>query len=556
MLNTVAVLRAELKAARDGVSVSTASPRSSSKSADGAAAEKEDNSGDTTPATADGGDDEFRVEDGRDDSFEGLSPAEEVETSIQHTNTGSSSADIISKTNDWGGVTQELILDWSAQVSSIQAQFSEGKDTLRSRVLETNARNVLAIDFKALPELIISNIVVSARAGKLLDNIGDIARDMCDAYELLQVINEKAEEQTSKDNQRILRMARLGSMMKTLHEMADGVAAEHTHPLLLATVDAMRRVEEDGGEALPVDFREAIDAVAARTKLTEAERSVFTSTLMLVASFEALRLVDEEVEVVGGDSTSGIVRLVGNGPVSGRSVDEQKLRSAVDLFLPDTAWDETKVFELTCVLLAFLAEDDTDMQKKICAIDALLVIFGQRLAKDELVWSLVDEFALNVVDGDDENGAEGHVTFFSRSTKPRYSALRYTTLFCLGNHLDKLLLATDAVDCIEGESFQLTTLRTSVDKVKAALSKNVREKQIFIATSYAEECISGEGSHEAVNSVNTIVKQSQERKLGTQKIGFLVERVLLFDLDCENEEGLCAVASLTDRVASMANGAE
>lgn len=79
-------------------------------------------------------------------------------------------------------------------------------------------------------------------------------------------------------------------------------------------------------------------------------------------------------------------------------------------------------------------------------------------------------------------------------------------------YVDDLLLASDEVDCVNGDSIELTTIRASIDKVKRELTKDVREKQLFIAASYAKASISGDGAPEAIFAINRIVKQRKERQ--------------------------------------------
>mmetsp|Transcript_31346 Transcript_31346/g.67840 ORF Transcript_31346/g.67840 Transcript_31346/m.67840 type:complete len:512 (+) Transcript_31346:44-1579(+) len=194
MLNTVAVLRAELKAARDGVSVSTASSSSSSQGTDSAAAaETEDNPGDTTtPATDDCGDDEVHVEDGtsRDDSFEGLSPTEEVETSIQHTDIPDDDA---ASDEEDTSVEDENLREKRRNVSNdIVSRLQVEVSTFANGTQENYARNLVAVTFPALLDFVVESAVHWARGKVPIEDILRIAIDLFDLVELNQDVNEQA----------------------------------------------------------------------------------------------------------------------------------------------------------------------------------------------------------------------------------------------------------------------------------------------------------------------------------------------------------------------------
>jgi len=529
MLNTVAVLRAELKAARDGVSVSTASSSSSSQGTDSAAAaETEDNPGDTTtPATDDCGDDEVLVEDGRDDSFEGLSPTEEVETSIQHTDIPDDDA---ASDEEDTSVEDENLREKRRNVSNdIVSRLRVEVDKFTGVNQENSTRNLVAVTFPAHLDSVVESAVHWARGKVPIEDILRIAIDLFDLVELNQEVNEQAQLQMSTSNQRIRRGC-IGAMIHALNESIgeeDGQSGEELVEAGKRAVADLRMIEDENGSC------DTVDELFETTKLGDCGRSILNSLLHLVAVVEALR--EKEVSTITNFGAQG----KGRDNVDRKKADEAALKAAFTDFCPGATWNDCRASVLVSAMTKFLGGKNLDKRRKQLAIAAMGIIFDKRLVLDDDLWAHVDAFSLN--------GESSEQKFFtvsdSYANRRRYSALHYMLMFCLGNQIGEAIEATgDDSDEFEwlgavDKTFQQLFLLCSVDKMrKHVTDKSAVKADLFgIGRKGGSDVVSLEDKN-TISSVKALLKFMKGRKDGKKdksesKVPFGADKTILFDLD-------------------------
>ena len=457
-----------------------------------------------------------------------------------------------------------------SQIEEWQEGVSEFVGSLKTahRDLYTGARpsrpcNLHAYEFPAPLELISLRVREWAQGNQPLDYVFDIARDMLDFFECNQDVCEKAEGQSKKANQRVPRGYNLGSMMSVLNESIDAVSAQNTHPMVTEAMSLIWNIEKKQKE-LQIDLlsgqekQEALKKLeveekrrispspryqkTALKKLTDKiglhlpERSLLNVVLHLVAVIVAVNNKDLGMIAEFGDAKKD------KADPGRRMADRAKIEAAFKEFCPGDDMNKSKASVLVHAIAKGLAEDDIDEKRKYCGMEAMFVIFDDRLANDKRLWVEVDAFSLN-------GGEPSEKKYFSdgskNSSRKKYYALNYALILFLGKQYGELVAATENLECDGGEDFQLAFLRSSISTMKNAIVEKSSSVKTLLFDIVIFKTYGNFDGSPCFGALKAILDQSANRKSD-----FCALKTILNGLDVD-EESADASVSLVKRVAGL-----
>jgi len=459
------------------------------------------------------------------------------------------------------------IEEWQKGVSEFVGSLKTARRDLRTGARPSRPCNLHAYEFPAPLELISLRVCEWAQGNQPLDYVFDIARDMLDFFECNQDVCEKAEGQSKKANQRIPRGYDLGSMMNVLNESIDAVAAQNTDPMVMEAMSLIWDIEKKQKQS-QIDLltgqekQEALKKLAAEEKrrispspryqktalkkLTDKiglhlpERSLLNVVLHLVAVIVAINNKDLGMIAEFGDAKKD------KADPGRRMVDRAKIETAFKEFCPGEDMNKSKASVLVHAIARALADDNLDDNRKHCGMEAMFVIFDDRLANDKELWVKVDAFSLS-------GGEPSERKYFSDGTRyaprRRYCALNYALILFLGKQYGELIAATERLECDEGEDFKLAFLRTSINTLfHNMMKKSVKDDLFDIATFKTHGTFD---DSPCFGAMKALLDQSTERKeVGG---GFRATKTILNSLDGD-EDSIDSAVSLVRRIAREQGG--
>mmetsp|Transcript_30446 Transcript_30446/g.67480 ORF Transcript_30446/g.67480 Transcript_30446/m.67480 type:complete len:389 (+) Transcript_30446:2-1168(+) len=379
---------------------------------------------------------------------------------------------------------------------------------------------------------------------------------MFDFFECNQDVCEKAEGQSKKANQRIPSGYTLGSMMNVLNESIDVVAAQNTDSMVMEAMrlvwsiekkqkelqislfagkereDAMKKLETEEKKRVSPSLKyqkTALKKLTDKIGLHLPERSLLNVVLHLVAVIVAVSNKDLSTIAEFGDAKKD------KADPGRKMANKAKIEAALKEFCPGSDMSTSKASALVFAIVRALADDNLDDRRKYCGMEAMFIIFDDRLANDKEIWVKVDAFSLT-------GGEPSEKKYFSdearSASKRRYSALNYSLILLLGRQYGELVAATESLECDEGEDFQLALLRSSIYTVKSEIVEKASSAKahLFDVALFGQQSLTGSPCYGAMKA---ILDQSLDRKGD-----FRASKTVLNRLDVDEDR--------TDRAVSVA----
>ena len=178
-------------------------------------------------------------------------------------------------------------------------------------------------------------------------------------------------------------------------------------------------------------------------------------------------------------------------------------------FCPGQDLNESKVSVLVFAIVNALADETFDDRRKCIAIEAMVVIFDDRLASDKELLAIVDTFSFSL--SSTEQSDDRYFTDGAKyACRRKYFALNYALLLLLGRQYGELIAATDDLE-YRRDGFQLAFLRSSISELAEKVVKQTAaiKNSLFSVSIFQRGHVSGAPCFEAMEA---IIDQSMKRK--------------------------------------------